>query len=427
MVGSQAVPVYLAWGLLGVLVGGLAVVAVTGLTGYSMLIAFGLVPIAGTTFVAMGHIGRRLFGRERHSLMLDLYAVLGVCALALWAIGQPVLAYLDRALVGLAVFLVFGRLGCATAGCCHGVRASFGFAYPHEQRPGKPRVYRLPVQLIEVAIWLLVAAVAAAQVLFAAPGQALGTGLVLYGLARFALESVRGDVRPRWLGVTEARWLALVGIPVGLGLYRPVHCWTLGEIVMAGVGVALFTVMYATRTRWLSLPPPLGERDATDAVEVGARLRDTPLDESPGSWALGPVTIAASAHHKAGRTLTTLSVSRSEVPLTRVEAEHLLAQVIVGMGAPYHLSTVANAGVLESQSGLYVTFLDGLPDSLARAPAPPDATRSPAATDTELGPGPAAEPDYFEPRSPTSPTGADRPTGTSERASSLSRRSEAPG
>ena len=187
---------------------------------------------------------------------------------------------LDVAVLGMGVFLVFGRLGCFHVACCHGRLGKRGVAYGAKhvavgfwrRWAHRPLV---PVQLFESAgsALLVVGGLLASEV----PGRAAivyGTG---YALMRFTLELWRGDpVRPFARGMSEAQWFAL--ITVGACAVAWPASWTIGAAAIIGTGTALLA---ATRVkRELFLPPHLREIDAlceAIAADPAHARRDTRL------------------------------------------------------------------------------------------------------------------------------------------------------
>jgi hypothetical protein len=160
----------------------------------------------------------------RHGAVFALSCV-GTCI----AGGQPVRAWLDIVAPAFFLFLSFGRIGCWTAGCCHGRPSRIGFGYDAghaEAVHADLRGIRLwPVQLVEAVIAFAIALLGAAGTSFAACAAA-------YAGARFLLEYFRGEPgRDRVLGLTEAQWtsagLLLFTYPPGLAvlgialLFRP--------------------------------------------------------------------------------------------------------------------------------------------------------------------------------------------------------------
>lgn len=115
-----------------------------------------------------------LFGVERFSFLHYQLATIGATIVML-----P--AALDLLALALAIAQAIGRIGCASAGCCHG------------------RVGRVRVQYVESATLFVIAAFTAIY--------GFAFYVIAYAIARFTLEYFREDRRPRWLGVSEAQWI----------------------------------------------------------------------------------------------------------------------------------------------------------------------------------------------------------------------------
>src|SRR5262245_26389921 len=162
---------------------------------------------------------------------------------------------LDVAVLGIGVFLVFGRIGCFHVACCHGrptrrhgvvydarhVAVGLWPAYAH--RP------LFPIQLVEsgIALALVIAGVAAAADV---PGRGALVFAEGYAIARFTLELLRGDpVRPHALGLSEAQWSSLVD-PAVCALVWPSP---VTFAIAAGVVVAAGVLVVRRRSRALLL------------------------------------------------------------------------------------------------------------------------------------------------------------------------------
>ena len=129
--------------------------------------------------------------------------LIGALGAAVWYIRKnrlPALATCDACAPGLALGHAIGRLGCFAAGCCYGkpTNAWWGVTFTNpvaNQLVGTPLNEALePTQLFEFAVelanfflltWML------KRKKF--DGQVFGAYLVLYGVARFFLEFLRGD------------------------------------------------------------------------------------------------------------------------------------------------------------------------------------------------------------------------------------------
>ncbi len=180
--------------------------------------------------------------------------ILALCALTLWVIGQPVVSFLEISLLGVGVFLGFGRWGCYHVGCCHGRPCLVGVRYSEEHaRDGFPFYYVgvriFPIQLIESFFVFMTVIVGTLIILrgFAA-GTALVWYTVFYGSVRFMLEFFRGDAERRyWRGFSEAQWTTLLLLLVTAALSAvgvlPFYIWhhvAAAVLIMGMAGVAIY-------------------------------------------------------------------------------------------------------------------------------------------------------------------------------------------
>lgn len=250
VVGARTVPAFRSLGILGYVVGGLVVAACALATGYPLTTYVGLTAAAGSSFFVWGLLRRAVTGRETLVLIEYTWAALGAVALYLWAAGGPVVAGLDLLAVGLGPFLAAGRIGCLTVGCCHGHPAAIGVRYgPGHGHPPRLHDRRLfPVPLVE-AIALLAITVVTVALVGRTPGTATVWFLLAYAAVRFGLEALRGDRRPRVLGLPVARATcavqgagALVAaeawlVPGGPGRAVAVAAAVLGACTLAGLAL----------------------------------------------------------------------------------------------------------------------------------------------------------------------------------------------
>jgi len=233
-------------------------------------------------FIVVVTIATAIKGREwivfYHALFAGVAATVG---LGLATGAQHLAQMLDVAVLGIGVFLVFGRIGCFHVACCHGRPARFGVVYgePHVAIGLWKRLAHrplFPIQLVESAttLGLVIAGVIAAH---GEPGHGalvFGEG---YAILRFAFELVRGDpVRPHALGLSEAQWSCHVdAIACALVWPGPI---TIG-IALALV-VATVVLVVRRRARELVLPPHLHELDelcAAIAADPAHARRDSKL------------------------------------------------------------------------------------------------------------------------------------------------------
>lgn len=122
--------------------------------------------------------------------------------------------------LGIPLFHTFGRIGCFLGGCCYGVECEFGFLVKHnDYSPGLAGVRRLPVQLIEAALNLILFFV----LLFLYrrfqkisekgkdySGIIIFIYMMIYPVYRFILEFFRGDtLRGLWGPFSTSQWVSI--------------------------------------------------------------------------------------------------------------------------------------------------------------------------------------------------------------------------
>ncbi|MCH9684598.1 MAG: prolipoprotein diacylglyceryl transferase [Deltaproteobacteria bacterium] len=375
--GERIVPVYFAMGLAGVVTGTLLCLFLCALVGASAALTLATIVTACAAFVAAGLLRRRT-GTETHVLLTNMYVVLFTTGLLLWSSDYPVWRSLDLLLVGLAVTLAFGRVGCLVGGCCFGKPAAWGICYPPECHHRSPPIRRFPVQLLEAVFWGTAAVLASVLVLRSTPGTALGTVLVGYGITRLFLELLRGDPRPRRRGLTESHWLCVAGIGVGLHLVEPLDrsSWP-----AAAVGVALVVALVTTRRRWLSFPPGLdhAHRDAlrrTGASLVRGLMTQTTTMESVQGYRLFAALSEDSGAHQ-----LEISISRTHQSLHRAEAELVMASVVEGATNGMQRESM----LVALPNGVFLTKIPGMlqPPPYDAAPPPRPSTDDVTSDDAE--------------------------------------------
>lgn len=102
-----------------------------------------------------------------------------------------------------------GRIGCFLAGCCYGKPTeSFFGVFMHDH-------YRYPTQLIEsVGLFAIGAVLVKAK---KSKRSLLSFYLIAYGILRFVVELLRGDmIRGTWGPFTPSQWISLFLITAGL-------------------------------------------------------------------------------------------------------------------------------------------------------------------------------------------------------------------
>ncbi|MCX6597672.1 MAG: prolipoprotein diacylglyceryl transferase [Acidobacteria bacterium] len=267
------------------------------LSGLSAAIACLVVLNCLAAFFTFAFLRQRITGRETHVLFEQLLLALAVSTGTLWLTGAPLGPYLDRFTAALAVLLSSGRLGCLSAGCCHGWPSRTGIVY--REASGSRAVVRhlvgvrlFPVAALESVGLAILALVMLAALPVAAPGRIGLFFLAGYSILRYWVEGFRGDRRPHVFGLSRARWCsaaqflavialsgptpsslisaALLGLLFGLGALanwrrHPVRHWLtaqhLNEIRTAARELCAFST---------AGPPPL--RTTSHGVSIGATL-----------------------------------------------------------------------------------------------------------------------------------------------------------
>jgi len=199
--------------------------------------------IGALTFFLLAALAKVLTNEETIVYYHHEIAIVLLCGIVLRTIGFPLFPYLDITILGIGIFLAFGRLGCFSMGCCHGKPSKFGIQYgPDHVRAGFGWYYQditlSPVQLIESAYAFLI--VITGTILLnhkAAPGTILVFYTAFYGGLRYFMEFFRGDAeRPYKLGLSEAQWTTLLLMIVfyvfALMGRLPLYPWHTGILIL---------------------------------------------------------------------------------------------------------------------------------------------------------------------------------------------------
>ncbi|PWT95627.1 MAG: hypothetical protein C5B52_17415 [Bacteroidetes bacterium] len=210
--------------------------------------------VGAATFFLLTIISKILFGKEIIVYYHHEISILIFCSLVLKLIHVNVLAYLDITILGIGLFLAFGRIGCFSVGCCHGRPSKHGVTYGHDHVISGftdyfQNVKLFPVQLIESAFVFLIVAIGVwIMNSKASAGTVLIVYTVIYGMFRFVLEFFRGDPeRPYWQGLSEAQWTTIILITVtwllarmNLLPYYPWHSIVMLLLFSAAAYITLF-------------------------------------------------------------------------------------------------------------------------------------------------------------------------------------------
>lgn len=133
----------------------------------------------------------------------------------------PFSIYADTAAVSIPLFHSIARLGCFLGGCCYGIESSFGFIASNNNFTDIGTVRRFPVQVLEsiinLLIFLFLLYLLKKKIL---EGKLLYIYLLLYAVARFLLEYLRGDeIRGFVLGLSTSQFISVVIVLILLVMF----------------------------------------------------------------------------------------------------------------------------------------------------------------------------------------------------------------
>lgn len=122
-------------------------------------------------------------------------------AVSVWFLRRNRMTFLptaDAASIGIPLGLAFGRIGCASAGCCYGKFSVLPWAIifrdPASLAPLHVPLH--PTQIYEsLAAFAIFGTLYATRERFETPGMRFWTMLIMYGIARSILEIFRDDPR----------------------------------------------------------------------------------------------------------------------------------------------------------------------------------------------------------------------------------------
>lgn len=274
---AREVPAFRTCGVAGFYAAVAVALAGGLLTGRSLPVVAVLCLVCALSFFAYTYLRRAVTGAEKLVLLEHVWFAEACVAAVLWMMHEPVYAYLDVIAPAMAIFLAAGRTGCLLVGCCHGHPSPFGVVYGEAHvQDGFPRemvgVRLFPVQALEAGGLLVICFTGLAALPWAHSGRVFAWFLAAYAVLRFATESMRGDLRPHWLGLSVPRWMSLAELGLALWIGRsggpPGRDLVLYALLLAGLAAALAARRsFDPRPRLLS-PAHLGE--VRDAVLGGA-------------------------------------------------------------------------------------------------------------------------------------------------------------
>lgn len=110
------------------------------------------------------------------------------------------------------LFHIFGRIACFLAGCCYGMYSDYGISGRMVAVGVRESEKRIPVQLIEAFLILLILITLLWLMKKGkAKGNLLFVYLISYAAVRFCLEFLRGDeIRGKLLVFSTSQWISLI-------------------------------------------------------------------------------------------------------------------------------------------------------------------------------------------------------------------------
>jgi hypothetical protein len=335
---------YLVCGYIGLLLGVLLAISLAMYQGLLLWVMGVAVLTAVLTFLGLAMFVKILTGEEIIVCYHHQIAVLVTMSLVLWLLGQPVLPYVTPNMLGVGVFIAFGRIGCLMVGCCHGRPHHCGVCYRQEHaNVGFTNYFvgvRLfPIQAVASLLLFLNVLGGSIMVLLGQPGLALAWYALVYSLGRFYIEFFRGDPTRsyRW-GFSEAQWTALlVAVAVtGAGLIGvlPFRTWY-GEIT----AVLLVTMLAVTlkrhwqRSNQYQLLHPHHVREVAQVInQVAAAANGTPIAMDIQSTSAG-IRISASTSNDDNGPVVHYALSSANGAISQ-ESAGILADLIVQLKHP---------------------------------------------------------------------------------------------
>jgi hypothetical protein len=292
-------------------------------------------------------------GRETLTYYHHQIALAAAAAAFLKVLHQPLLPYLDILILGIGMFLVFGRVGCLMAGCCYGRPCRVGIRYGeaharHGFASYLTGVPLAPVQAAESFAVLLIVSVGSLIFSNRQSGAALAWYTIAYGATRFGLEFLRGDSeRPYWLGYSECQWISLLLMTAVVWAERagmlPHSAWHAGcwlVLLTATLALALYRRVDGC-ARFQLLHP-------RHVDEVAQAMRNSLKDDRPRVRCTSAgIRISGGNIDRSNPRLLHYAVSAANQRLTRVKAT-ALAELMEQL-----LPEAEPANLLEGRHGVF--------------------------------------------------------------------------
>jgi prolipoprotein diacylglyceryltransferase len=280
---------YQFFGYFGLTIAVILSMTLVTLNGLSHWVIVGIAITAVLTFFSLAMVTKIITGEEQLIYYHHEIAVMLMSTILLWLLRQPILPYLDIAILGIGIFLSCGRVGCLMVGCCHGRPHKWGVCYRKEHaEAGFTHYYvgiRLfPIQIVE-SIWVLFLVIVGTVLVMtgAHPGEVIAWYVIAYDIGRFLLEFVRGDPeRPYYAGFSEAQWtsifLMIIIIMAEIKGALTFHWWH----VVSTVGLILLMIAVALKRRFQKTPKYLllNPRHIEEVAEALDRLLHVEFERS---------------------------------------------------------------------------------------------------------------------------------------------------
>ncbi|MFH2068628.1 MAG: prolipoprotein diacylglyceryl transferase [Candidatus Omnitrophota bacterium] len=134
----------------------------------------------------------------------------GICYLRRKKIAvRPVL---DNFFLYLPLGQAIGRVGCFFNGCCYGKPSNLPWSVNFPFLGYYVHPTELYYALADAALFLILYAFSRNET---KPGELTAWYLILYGFIRSAVDSLRGDLLPGFLGLYTTQWYAVVFVLIG--------------------------------------------------------------------------------------------------------------------------------------------------------------------------------------------------------------------
>ena len=353
------------FGVIGYILGTILGVVLSSQLGLQPEIVLSMAGIGAATFFGLTYLSKWIAGGETIVYYHHEISILVLCTIALYLLNVSILPYLDITLLGIGVFLAFGRIGCYSVGCCHGRPHSHGVKYGQQHvDAGFTWYYKdvplMPVQLIESA-YVFLTVIAGVILLFnqVQPGTVLIMYTVVYGLMRYILEFFRGDAeRPLFQGVSEAQWtsllLTVITYLMAVINWLPSYNWHLW-IMLVQIGLTAITIFYYKKYPSKRLFWPKHIREVAEGLTLLEELNNKKEENNRRVDLYNTnegLCISCDRQDKQHLKHYTISIKNND-GLSKVSAEKI-ADIIAIIN--HHQNK--NFNIIEKQNGIYHLLFD---------------------------------------------------------------------